>query len=223
MSLRLLYIVGRNADFAGIISCRNGQLILNLPNYHKVHDHPVNPKMVDEFCFCIKVPEDKIKEVLEREGPVLRVWDGPKDSNQYPQYKVRADVFNMETPLAAGAKDPAMVGEMQDLKTEIAKLKEIQAALITERDEARKVAVAGNEAITQVEEDVKAANAIIAQLRDELVQARSGNVIREVDAKVLAEVIRQAPEKVLEKMPHCGPDTVSHFKHWAMKFLTDEG
>lgn len=219
MTQRLLYIVGRNADFAGIISCRNGQIILNMPNYHRVYEKPIKPQMSDEFCFCVRVPADKVKETQEREGTVLRVWDGPLNSNQYPQYKVRADVFNMSTPLAGGDIDPATLEEVQALKIEVAQLKEAVGASKVALREASSDLHKADESVEDMTRKLAAAESEIATLRDKLTQATSSTIIRGVDGKTLAKVIETASDDVLVLMPHCGPETVPHFKKWAAEEL----
>ena len=221
MSLRLLYIVGRNADFAGIMSFYKGQILINLPNYFPALESPIKPENSDEFCMCIRVREDKVKMVQEGGQTFYRLWDGPKESNAYPQYKVRCDAFNLETPLAAGAVDPAMVEENQRLRLEVAQLREsgagdnealaqVQAALSEATQEK-------DAAVTALEEEV----AKVAQLRNDLQMATTSTIIREVDGKVLAQVIKAASDEVLELMPHCGPETVAHFHHWADEELAE--
>lgn len=213
--LRLLYIVGRNVDFAGHMAFMNGQILINLPNYYRVYEHPIKPKAADEHCLCIRVPAAKVKAVNEREGSVLRLWEGPLNSNSYPQYLIRADVFNMNSPLAVGEVDPETMEALGNLKIEVAQLKETLAAMELERDQAIEVGDKAEKTTVDLATKVQELEQINAQLRDQLTQATSGNVIREVDIKTLAQVIKAAPKEVLEAMPHCGPETVDHFVNWA--------
>lgn len=218
-SHRLLYIVGRNVDFAGCMAYYNGQILINLPNYYRVYEAPFKPKAADEHVLCIRVPANKVKQVVEREGAVLRLWEGPLGSNSYPQYKIRADVFNMESPLATGQVDPAVEEELGNLRLTVAQLTERLAAAELERDQAIEVGDKAEKAAVDLATKLQEQEQTIAKIRDQLTQATSGNVIREVDVKLLADIIAKADDKTLEAMPHCGPETVGHFRHWAEEEL----
>lgn len=214
MRERLLYILATNADIAGSVTSYNGEILLNLNNYTEVLTAPEKPARGDLFCFAIKVPETNVKEFTEGNRRVTAVWDGPFPDRVNVGSKVRCKLYSLTNPMGAEVSDE-LITKMRDQELELAKSKETISALQAKADKAAGEIADLSTKIVSTQERADRAETSAARLRDELVQATSGTVIREMTTKDLANAIKACDDMTIEALPFIGPENKVHLRKWA--------
>lgn len=215
MQQRIMYLVGRANELTGPFSLKDGKVIGQIPNYTEIFPEPRKTIAGDEMCLAIVLPAEKVEQCQEtREGqPIYRAWEGPKGSRQFGSYKVQVEIYPLSSPIE---------DQTDGL---LAKISELSSSLKARQDEAEKLHTAKVEADQRVmqltsksDEDAQRISVLETQqakLRDELMQARSGTVIREVSVKTLAAAIQAASDEVVKELPYIAGENLKHVRAWA--------
>lgn len=220
MAKKLIYLVGRDRDLNANMSLHEGKILIHLKNYMQVHIEPIKPEVRDEYCYGILVDEDKVVECMEdpRVGKIHRLWEGPKNNRGFSSYTVQGEIYPLDGPGAVQADDM-----LAKIKEQSVKIESISQAL-KDANDAKQGAMTALEKQTVLAQELDAQcnklSGQVAGLQQDLVKATTGGpVIEEVDVKLLAEVCKKAPAKVLEALPHIGEENKVNVLEWADEVL----
>lgn len=215
MQQRLMYLVGRANELTGPFSLMNGKVIGQIPNYTEIFPEPRKTIAGDEMCLAIVLPAEKVEQCQEtREGePIYRAWEGPKGSRQFGSYKVQVEIYPLCSPI-----DDQIDGMLEKISELNAQAKAMQV----ESEKLQCAKVEADQRVMQLEagrnqdaQRLKVLEAQQAKLRDELMQARSGTVVREVTVKTLAQVLQAASDEVVKELPYIAGENLKHVRAWA--------
>lgn len=220
MSKRLVYLVDRTENLAGHVTIYRGSVLLNLPNYTRVHRVPVKPDAADENCYALLADEEtQLNEVNEvaGEAPTLMLWDGPKDQRSNPASSVTCQLYPLDNPL--GAINDEVLAECKELRGANAELTKFNTELTKGRDAQQKKALDLADRLGMAEDTLREQREEIATLQNQLLKVQGGAIMENMTVKTMAEIMHSCPDAVIEALPHIGPGNLKNVRKWAEEEL----
>lgn len=216
MAKKIIYLVGRDRDLNANMSLFSGKILIHLKNYMQVHVEPTKPEARDEYCYAVLVDEDKVVECMEdpRIGKIHRLWEGPKNNRGFGTYTIQGEIYPLDGPGAAQSDEM-----LEKIKEQSDKITDLKQELL-EATEGKMGAMSALEKVTnravELDTQTNTLTKKLSEAQQEIVRFNtSGPNITEVDEKLIAQVVKKAPEAVLEAMPYIGPENKKHLIEWA--------
>lgn len=213
---QVVYISGRNAQMNRSVSIFDGNILINIPNYTQVYKDVPVPIHRDEFCYALVVKDNNIVELNEGNGPILRVWEGPRESRQYPQYGIQAAIFAIKTPFDGGktsgeqikvALDQAAMlrDKLEQAGKDLNKVHEQKAQILSQNDELNAA--------------LRAAQNTMSGLRAQISDISQHGAPRTVLG--LATLLSESSDEIVKEMPYIGDSNVGYLKEWATRKIAE--